>query len=97
MRGTLTGTLAVALAAAVVLGTSPASALPAAAGLGETKVQTGLVHDVAKKRYYSRKWKDRPYYRYGYRPYRYRPYAYYDYYDYPYYYRRPGISLWFGF
>jgi hypothetical protein len=39
-------------------------------------------------------------YAYGYRPYAYRPYPYYRpyaHYGYPWYYRRPGISLWFGF
>ena len=49
-----------------------------------------------------RNWNRRPYYRsYAYRPYAYRPYGYYrpySYYGYGYpYYRRPGISLWFGF
>jgi hypothetical protein len=63
---------------------------------------TGLVQEVGK-----RKWKRghyghyRPYRHYGYyRPYRhygyYRPYRHYGYYGRPYY-RRPGVSLWFGF
>jgi hypothetical protein len=36
------------------------------------------------------------YRRYGYGGYGYRPYGYYGGYGYPYW-RRPGISLWFGF
>jgi hypothetical protein len=67
---------------------------------GETRA--GVLQEVGKRYRYSRNWNRRPYYRsYAYRPYAYRPYGYYrpySYYGYGYpYYRRPGISLWFGF
>ena len=99
MRGPLIGTLAACFAVAVFIGPKPALSMPANATLSDGKLSAGVVHDVAKRRSYSKNWRHRPYYRnysYGYRPYgyRYRPYAYYDY---PYYYRRPGLSLWFGF
>ena len=81
------------------MGPKPALSMPANATLSDGKLGAGVVHDVANRRSYSKNWRHRPYsrnYSYGYRPYgyRYRPYAYYDY---PYYYRRPGLSLWFGF
>lgn len=78
--------------------------MPATAALAYGETHVGALQKVGKKHHYSRNWNKRPYYRgyaYGYQPYGwYRPYNYYRpyaYYDYPYYYRRPGISLWFGF
>ncbi len=102
MRGALFTALAAFFAVAVLAGPKPASALPAKAALDYSHTNGDLVE--VKKKYKKR-------YRYGrsyYRPYRYsrpyyRPYGYYRpyYRPYPYYYRpyyrRPGVSLWFGF
>ncbi|MBC8012891.1 MAG: hypothetical protein H7X74_02215 [Methyloceanibacter sp.] len=72
---------------------------PATLALAYGETDASMVQDVAEKYRYSRKWNNRSRYR-GY-AYRSRPYGYwnrpYAYYNYPYYYRRPGISLWFGF
>jgi hypothetical protein len=84
----------------------PAKATPAAAAINLDRSQAGVVEEVGR-RYYRKR------YRYGYRPYRYRNYGYYRPYYRPYsyyrpyyrpyygggypYYRRPGVSLWFGF
>ena len=79
---------------------------PAAAAINLDRSQAGVVEEVGRRYYRNR-------YRYGYRPYRYRNYGYYRPYYRPYsyyrpyyrpyygggypYYRRPGVSLWFGF
>jgi uncharacterized protein (TIGR03000 family) len=64
----------------------PALSMPANATLSDGNISAGVVHEVAKKRNYSKNWRHRPYYRnysYGYRPYGYgwggygRPYGYY--------------------
>jgi hypothetical protein len=76
----------------------PALSMPSVPSIEQGQTN-GVVLDVG---YRHHNWHGRQHYRgyaYGYRPhYRhygyYRPYAYYGY---PYYYRRPGISLWFGF
>jgi hypothetical protein len=99
-----------ALAAITVMGAStPASAVtaatPAAVHYGDA--DASLVQEVGRR--WRKGWRGhygyyRPYRHYGYyrpyygyyRPYYYRPYAYYGGYGWPYY-RRPGISLWFGF
>lgn len=103
MRGVLLTALAGLVAAFVVAGPKPASALPAAAALNYSHASGDLIE--VKKKYYKKRYRNyrRPYYRpYAYnRPY-YRPYRYYRPYPYYYrpyyrpYYRRPGVSLWFG-
>jgi hypothetical protein len=107
MRRFLLPAIAAGLAASFALAApQPASANPAAAAINYDKPNAGVVDQVAK-RYYKKRYRYgyRPYgYRYGYRPY-YRPYGYYRPYYRPYgyygggypYYRRPGVSLWFGF
>ncbi len=91
----------------------PVSANPAAAAINLDRSQAGVVEEVGKRKYYKKRYRYgyrpyryrnygyyRPYYRpYSYyRPYAYRPYyrPYYGGWGYPYY-RRPGVSLWFGF
>jgi hypothetical protein len=89
---------------AILAFAKPAVSMPSTATPHFGETSGGVVYIDHKDRH----WRGRPYYRgyaYGYRPY-YRPYAYYRpysyyrpyaYYGYPYYYRRPGISLQFGF
>jgi hypothetical protein len=102
MRRTLIAAIAACFAILIFAGPRPALSMPATAALPYGETNAGVLHFVKKYRY-SRNWHRPPYYRgyaYGYRPYAYRPYGYYRpyaYYGYPYYYRRPGISLWFGF
>lgn len=110
MRGLLIPAVAAGFAALILAGAQPAAALPGPGALAQqTGPNSGLVQDVSKRwrRYGYRPYAYRPYayrpyaYRpYAYRPYAYRPYAYrpYGYYGYGYpYWRRPGVSLWFGF
>lgn len=112
MRAILLPVLAVGVAAGFAFAApQPASANPAAAAINlDRSSQAGVVEEVGR-RYYKKRYRYgyrpyryrnygyyRPYYgpRYGYyRPY-YRPYYGYGGYGYPYW-RRPGVSLWFGF
>jgi hypothetical protein len=106
MRTSLTAIFAgcVAVAALVFAAPKPAAALTAI-NLGEANAgiaqQVGYRYNRGRYRNYGyRNYGYRPYgygyRRYGYGGYGYRPYGYYGGYGYPYY-RRPGISLWFGF
>jgi len=89
MRGFLVTAFAAFLAALVFGVPKPASALPAQAALSYSHTNADLVQvKKYKYRYRGRSYRPYPHYRsYGY----YRPYPYYR----PYY-RRPGVSLWFG-
>ena len=103
----------VAVAALVFAAPRPASAMTAVAPAvhyGETNA--GIVQQIGYRHYrgngYRRYgyghgyrsygYRNYGYRNYGYRPYGYgyRPYGYYGGYGYPYW-RRPGLSLWFGF
>lgn len=98
MRRTLILALSAGLGILALAGAKPALSMPSTPTTEQGQTNA-VVLDVGHKNY---NWHGRRHYRgyaYGYRPhYRhygyYRPYAYYGY---PYYYRRPGISLWFGF
>jgi len=97
MRGFLLTVLAASLVTAVLAAPKPASALPAAAALNYN--QPNAAGDVVEvKKWYKKRYHYRPHYRsYRYRPYYYRSYRYYR--PYPYYrpyWRRPGVSIWFG-
>jgi hypothetical protein len=103
--------VAAAFAALMFAAPKPAAALSGPAGVAHSGPNTGLVQDVKKgwKKYRYRGYAYRPNRRYAYRSYAYRPYyrpyAYYRPYYRPYsyygwgypYWRRPGVSLWFGF
>ena len=101
MRAFVLSLLALSSVAVLMIATpKPASAEPRVLPLAQGQT-AGKVEEVGY-RYRRYRYGYRPYYhrRYGYyRPY-YRPYYSYGY-DYPYYsrpyYRRPGVSLWFGF
>ena len=95
MRGTLIATVAAGFAALVFAGAKPAAATPASAALSYDQNNAGMVEEVGRRERYARKWRRGPRFAHRYHrgPYWYRPYAYYDY---PYW-RRPGVSLWFGF
>jgi hypothetical protein len=92
----------VAFSALVFAAPRPASAITAVAPTvhhGETNA--GIVQQVGYRYYRGRGYRNYGYRNYGYRRYGYggygyRPYGYYGGYGYPYW-RRPGISLWFGF
>jgi hypothetical protein len=113
MQRSLTPIIAgcVAVAALVFAAPRPASAMTAVAPAvhyGETNA--GIVQQIGYRHYrgngYRRYghgyrsygYRNYGYRNYGYRPYGYgyRPYGYYGGYGYPYW-RRPGLSLWFGF
>ena len=101
-RGTFIPAIAACFAILCIADARPALSIPASAALQYGETRAGVLQEVGKRYRYSRNWNRRPYYRsYAYRPYAYRPYGYYrpySYYGYGYpYYRRPGISLWFGF
>jgi hypothetical protein len=76
----------------------PAAALPSSPTIEQGQSNAPVLDVGYKNRNWHGGHRYRGGYAYGYRPY-YRPYGYYrPYYGYGYpYYRRPGISLWFGF
>ena len=106
MRRILLPVLAAVTAGFALAAPQAAKANPAAAAINLDRSQAGVVEEVGRRYYRKRN-------RYGYRPYRYRNYGYYRPYYRPYsyyrpyyrpyygggypYYRRPGVSLWFGF
>jgi hypothetical protein len=103
MQRSLTPIIAgcVAVAALVFAAPRPASAMTAVAPAvhyGETNA--GIVQQIGYRHYRGNGYRryGHGYRNYGYRPYGYgyRPYGYYGGYGYPYW-RRPGLSLWFGF
>ena len=100
MQRSLTPIIAgcVAVAALVFAAPRPASAMTAVAPAvhyGETNA--GIVQQIGYRHYRGNGYR-RYGYGHGYRNYGYgyRPYGYYGGYGYPYW-RRPGLSLWFGF
>jgi hypothetical protein len=100
MQRSLTPIIAgcVAVAALVFAAPRPASAMTAVAPAvhyGETNA--GIVQQIGYRHYRGNGYRRYGYgYGHGYRNYGYRPYGYYGGYGYPYW-RRPGLSLWFGF
>ena len=74
------------------------TAVAPAVHYGETNA--GIVQQIGYRHYRGNGYRryGHGYRNYGYRPYGYgyRPYGYYGGYGYPYW-RRPGLSLWFGF
>ena len=93
-----TAIVAITAGLAILVLSKPAQALPSTVASHYGETNAGVVY-IDHRGY----WRGGHYrgYAYGYRPY-YHPYYYpyyrpYAYYGYPYYYRRPGISLYFGF
>ena len=101
----------VAVAALAFAAPKPASAMPTVLPVGQYgEANAGILEQVGYRyrgrgyRNYGHRnygyrnygYRNYGYRRYGYGGYGYRPYGYYGGYGYPYW-RRPGLSLWFGF